>query len=277
MSCAQVHVRELAGWELDDYEYRPAAFKHAKTLAIAHLLAQRSPFKQANALMVKETAELSDTLAQHATRLDLLAEMNGLAWSLGVIDIRPLIAFQRRIFFNSELPQFSLPAAKDWPALLALSFGPTKRVEYRMIQDAAIHTLILQSSNPNLHFRNTSNTVFPLSIHSGGPFFEVACFRDRWFLRDGYHRAYALLQAGVYEVPAVIVQARTINELGATQPWFFPENLLFSETPPRVLDFLNDDLVLEYERPPLIKTLRITMEETLTPANPQENNYEHRN
>jgi hypothetical protein len=89
--------------------------------------------------------------------------------------------------------------------------------------------------------------------------------RGRWFLRDGYHRAYSLLQAGVYEVPAIIVQARTIEELGATHPWFFPEEILFSETPPRVCDFLDDDLVFEYNRPPLIKTLRITMEETLAP------------
>jgi len=67
-------------------------------------------------------------------------------------------------------------------------------------------------------------------------------------------------------VPAVIVRANTIEELGPTKPWFFSEELLFSETPPLVLDFLNDELVLEYNRPALIKTLRITMEETLSPA-----------
>jgi hypothetical protein len=60
----------------------------------------------------------------------------------------------------------------------------------------------------------------------------------------------------------VIVHARTLQELGAVRPWFFSEEVLFSPTPPRVVDFLDDALVLEYDRSPLIKTLRITMEET---------------
>jgi hypothetical protein len=39
-------------------------------------------------------------------------------------------------------------------------------------------------------------------------------------------------------------------------------------SPPRVTDFLDDALILEYDRPPLIKTLRVTMEETLSPPAP---------
>ena len=106
----------------------------------------------------------------------------------------------------------------------------------------------------------------PIAIHAGSPFFEVAQYRERWFLRDGYHRAYSLLRAGVFRLPAVIVQARTLEELGATRPWFFPEEVLFSPTPPRVTDFLDDELVLEYDRIPLIKTLRVTVEEAFVPA-----------
>jgi hypothetical protein len=67
-------------------------------------------------------------------------------------------------------------------------------------------------------------------------------------------------------VPAVIVEAKTLEGLGATQPWFFSEEILFSSTPPRVLDFLDDALVIEYKRPQLIKTLRITIEESFVPA-----------
>ena len=35
---------------------------------------------------------------------DLHAEMMGLDWSLGVVDLRRLLAFQRRLSFNSTLP-----------------------------------------------------------------------------------------------------------------------------------------------------------------------------
>jgi hypothetical protein len=137
-----------------------------------------------------------------------------------------------------------------------------------MSNDPASQVLVIRSNNPNLHVRTTGDASSPLRVHTGSPFFEVACFRERWFLRDGYHRAFAFLRAGVFEIPAVIVQAETIEELGAAQPWFFSEEVLFSADPPRVLDFLDDDLILEYDRPPLIKTLQITIGETFASAFP---------
>jgi hypothetical protein len=126
--------------------------------------------------------------------------------------------------------------------------------------------VLLRSGNPNLQLRISDDASSPIAVHAGSPFFEVAQYRERWFLRDGYHRAYSLLQAGVFRVPAVIVQARTLEELGAMRPWFFPEEVLFSPTPPRVTDFLDDELVLEYDRIPLIKTLRVAVEEAFVPA-----------
>jgi hypothetical protein len=72
-----------------------------------------------------------------------------------------------------------------------------------------------------------------------------------------------LLQAGVHRVPAVVIYARTIEELGATEPWFFSEQQLFSDRPPRLMDFLDEDLVLSYRRTALRKVIRIRIEEFL--------------
>jgi len=266
MSQNLVSIRELAGWDLDTYAYRPVALTPEKVSRAASIIAQRSAFGQSNVVLASATSELQELFAPQANRPDLLSEMSGLSWSIGVVDLRSLIAFQRRLAFSPGIAQPSIPAAGDWPALAALSFGPPKPVECAVTHDRSTQTLILQSANPNLHFRVTDDPAHPLTVHAGGPFFEVARFRNRWFLRDGYHRAYALLKAQVFEVPAVIVEATTIKQLGANQPWFFSEDILFSNTPPYVADFLNDDLVLTYDRPALIKTLRITMEETLKPA-----------
>jgi hypothetical protein len=127
----------------------------------------------------------------------------------------------------------------------------------------------LHSVNPDLQLRvnrqNRRTGGLPLELYGGSPFFEVGEFRGRWFLRDGYHRAYGLLQAGVHRIPAVVIYARTIEELGATEPWFFGESQLFSERPPQVTDFLEDDLVLRYERVALRKVIRIRIEESLQP------------
>jgi hypothetical protein len=261
-----VHIRELAGWGFDTYEYRPEAVARAKATQATSILAGSSPYEPSNVVLGAETETMRKMFALHAERVDLLIETAGLSWSLGVVDLRPLVAFQRRLAFNTSIAPPAVPAAHDWAALIALSFGPPKPIEHKAVHDPSTDTVTLRSENPNLHLRVTNDPAYPLSVHAGSPFFEVARFRNRWFLRDGYHRAYALLKANVFAVPAVIVEARTIEELGADQPWFFPEEVLFSNAPPRVIDFLNEDLVIDYDRPPLIKTVRIKMEEILTPA-----------
>jgi hypothetical protein len=268
MNARMVRVRELAGWGFDAFEYRPSVFDCPKVSGATQRIGQRQWLQQSEILLAQETAALQDALLAQASRADLIAEMLGLEWSLGVVDLHGLIAFQRRLFFNPEVSRLPAPAAGDWPALTALSFGPAKSVECELAHDATAHTIVLRSTNPNLHFRTSHDAAAPLSIHAGSPFFEVACFRGRWFLRDGHHRAYTLLHAGIVAIPAVIVQARTMEELGATQPWFYPEDVLFSEAPPLVADFLEDDLVLEYDRPAMVKTMRIAFEETLAPAPP---------
>ena len=267
MNLSCVHVRELAAWGLDVYEYRPYSFDLRNGPLPGRNPTRRPPLQQSNALLGKDSPVLRDAFLAQAERPDLLDEMKGLTWSLGVVDLRALVAFQRRLFFSSMyLPP--IPATKDWPSLLALTFAPAQPPKYDISHDHASQVLLLRSNNPNLHVRIAGDVNSPLRIHTGSPFFEVACFRDRWFIRDGYHRAFAFLRAGIFEIPAVIVQAKTIEELGATKPWFFSEEVLFSADPPRVLDFLDDNLILEYDRPPLIKTLRITMDETFASAFP---------
>ena len=268
MSGEQIRVRELSAWGLDDYEYRPQnlGLNHEPESRNVH--AKRAGLQQNKVLLEQESAALRQEFSTLAKRRDLQAEMKGLEWSLGVVDLRHLIAFQRRLFLCPYQIQAPSALRRSWDDLMPLCFGVLRAVVCDQVYDASTRTMVLRSSNPNLHVRVTDDPAFPITVHAGSSFFEVASFRDRWFLRDGYHRAYAFLQAGIYEVPAVIVQARTLDELGAVGPWFFPEDILFSENPPRVTDFLDKLFTIEYQRPRLIKTLCITMEETLAPASP---------
>jgi len=260
-----VHVRELAGWGLDDYEYRPGNIDSTRIAEAASVVAHRSRWEQASAILEHETAALHDALLSQAQRPELLAEMAGLSWSLGVVDLRRLIAFQRRLVFPPQIAPIAIPSAHDWPALLALAFGTPQPAVCDVIHKSSTH-IVVQSSNPNLHLRTAIDAAPPLTLHAGSPLFEVASYRERWFLRDGYHRAYALLRADIHAIPALIVHAETLQQLGANRPWFFSEEILFSPQPPRVEDFLVDALNLDYDRPRLIKTIRITIEETLAPA-----------
>jgi hypothetical protein len=276
LSPSMVTIRELIAWELDEYPHRSSradlnegqldeAIKRAK-----QKLAERVCYEPRKVLLDEETAHVQHLFPTHIQRADLRDEYEGLEWTLGAIDLRYVLAFQRRLVFDPELSLLQVPKQEDWPALLSFLFGPARNTEYRITvhaRDVKGSEFSIQSNNPDLQLRprlGTHDRDFgPFSLYGGCPFFEVAEFRGRWFLRDGYHRAFHLLRAGVYHLPAIVIRARTIDEVGATQPWFFKEEQLFSSQPPHMMDFLDEDLVFCYQRQQLKKTIRISIEESL--------------
>jgi hypothetical protein len=271
-----VTIHELIAWKLDEYSYRDSGTGlnkdelSDKCERAKQDLIERVDYEQCSALLPEETACIQHLLDVHTQRTELQQEYKGLDWTLGIVDLRHLLAFQRRLVFDHELRLLQIPQQQDWLALMAFSFGSIRDATYKMTvheMDGQFSGLTLQSCNPDLQLRPLTKSGFdgssPFSLFGGSPFFEVAEFHGRWFLRDGYHRAYRLLQAGVNHLPAVVIRARTIDEVGATQPWFFNEGELFSSHPPRVLNFLEDRLVLHYKRPRLVKTISVRVEESL--------------
>ena len=273
MKPERVDVCELIAWGLDDYPYggdaRQEGFaKHAERAQ--HRLAERERHTSCPALLEEETKSISYLLTECGLRSDLHEEFEGLDWTLGVVDLRRLLAFQRRLVFSPERHASPMPQRDDWSRLIPLSLGSQRGTKHRLVcHPNSDHSLdvSLYSTNPDLQLRLNpqlgQDDLSPLSLYGGSPFFEVAAFRGRWFLRDGYHRAYRLLQADVHRIPAVVIYARTVGELGAIEPWFFSEDQLFSSRPPRVMDFLDESLILRYRRVALQKVIRIRIEESL--------------
>jgi len=273
---SKVDVHELIAWELDEYPYRNSAMglrreDFAKQVKRAQQrVAERECHASCPALLGEESKSIHHLLAECAQRSDLQAEYSGLDWTLGVVDLRHLLAFQRRLVFDARRHTSPAPQQNDWSRLIALSLGLQRGMEHHFVRTCGATgdlDFSLHSNNPDLQLRLNPNAGrgghLPLSLHGGSPFFEVAEFRGRWFLRDGYHRAYRLLQAGLHRIPAVVIYARTVAELGASEPWFFSEEQLFANHPPRVMDFLDENLVLHYERTALRKVIRIRVEESL--------------
>jgi hypothetical protein len=277
-----VQIRELAGWDLDVYPWREHI---ARTSAFAQRVsdatrrvASRAAYTDgfgSSALLREETERHAALLLRQEMRPELQHEMQGLEWSLGVVDLRRLVAFQRRLVLDAERRPVSLPHQQDWEGLCDLAFGGQRSLKHDVCWSRSSNDTMevrLHSWNPDLRIArpaiaggDPSGDTLPLRLTGGSPFFEVASYRGRWFLRDGYHRAFAMLRSGVHVGFAAVVTARTLEELGAVGPWFFGEETLFSERPPRVTDFLEDDYVLQYERPRLRKTIAVRIEESLAP------------
>jgi hypothetical protein len=279
MTSSKVGVRELIAWGLDEYSYRDDAAGLDSTELTTRIgqasasLAERDRYTSASALLDQETQDIQPLLAMAMQREDLQAEYQGLDWTLGVINLSLLLAFQRRLIFSPSRQASFTPKQGDWPGLISLAIGSRRSTEHVLVpnsSDTDRLDISLCSSNPDLQLRFAPKTsgggALPLSLYGGTPFFEVAELRGRWFLRDGYHRAYHLLQAGVDRIPAVVIYARSIAELGATAPWFFGEEQIFSDRPPRIVDFLDSSMILHYERTALRKVIRIRVEESLEPC-----------
>jgi hypothetical protein len=275
---AKVDVHELIAWGLDEYSYRNAAIGTMRAefalrvMDAQRRVAGRDCYASCSALLAQESENMRDLLADAGQRIDLQEEYGGLDWTLSVVDLRCLLAFQRRLVFSSAQSPSPIPSGDDWPQLISLAVGPQRDTRHRLAwrrEQGDVLDISLRSDNPDLQLRLNPRAgrdgPLPLVLHGGSPFFEVAELRGRWFLRDGYHRAYRLLQRGVHRIPAVVIRTRTIEELGATEPWFFHEEQLFSDHPPRVMDFLDDDLIFRYERAALHKVIRIRVEESLEP------------
>src|SRR5260370_17423696 len=111
-----VSVRELIGWDLDENEFRPAsAIQSGRIESARAIVAGRLCFQTTNPVGAETPVSAAALLKDQLLREDLHREMEGLDWSLGVVDLRHLLAFQRRLIFDPEYPQPAAPAPDPWP------------------------------------------------------------------------------------------------------------------------------------------------------------------
>jgi len=215
MNGTLVSIRELAAWGLDreaDRSLLPSETLKACVRESAALLCDRAPHVPVLPCVNPLNPDIETLLSRRAAAVARSGEFREFDWKLAVVNLNTLIAFQRRIGFEEQRPM-SPASDGDFESLLDLTL-PEK------------------------------------SVNDGGssPFVEVGLYRNRWFLRDGYHRCYLLLRRGIHRVPAVIVHIHTLPQLGAVGHKFFSEEVLFSRHPPMVADFTRDGLILRYFR-----------------------------
>lgn len=253
-------IIELSAWGFDDVPERPFALIDGARAPAEEVLASHRVWDGRSAIVHEIPLDLQEMLGRIAERNAIRAEFHGLVWELGVVDLRMLVSFQRRLVLRDEFVESQDVA---WPSRIDLAFPPDRSSGFA--HKLSCNALTLISDNPDLtarlHAKPDKEQPFGLTIHHGSPFMEVGVYRGRWFLRDGYHRAYRLLRSGIFEMPAVIVHARTFEELGANQPWFFPEEVLFHNRPPLVTDFQRDELQVRWRRPARRKVIRIAITE----------------
>jgi len=119
--------------------------------------------------------------------------------------------------------------------------------------------VVALAPDPNTPARNFPHVGF--AIDFGTPFVQIVEFQQRWYVRDGYHRCYGLMQRGIYRIPCVFVRARNFAETGANRPGFIAQEALLGPHPPLLSDFLDDTFSINTQQPSMVKVVRVVAQE----------------
>jgi hypothetical protein len=143
------------------------------------------------------------------------------------------------------------------PVMLASSFDPIK------------NSWIVSSPNPNLRIAGQFNGPvgpgmigFGFAVTISKSYLQVAGLGGRYFLRDGYHRAYGLIAAGITHVPALVKEFGSFEEVGLPAG-LLPQAAYLGPRPPRLADYLLDDVSVS-ARVPITQKLLVVQGLELT-------------
>jgi len=221
-------------------------------------------------------------LKEAAKRADLQNAFRGADWRLAAVDLSKVLAFQKTVRLPG-LDERILEAKEDPKALLELCL-PSEEPEVPLVwaPDADGKGYTLSSFNPNFRVYEVMpgtatvpsmpgsepinrNAIF---VTYGAPpsYLQVASYRGRFFLRDGYHRAVALLRAGVNEVPCVLVKATNLSQVFTAAGNFLTEDVMMGERPPFVKDFVDDNVSADGDMIEIRRVIRIRGDEFVLPS-----------
>lgn len=214
---------------------------------------------------------------QFCERADVKQAMQGLDWQLRMIDLSTVLAFQKQIMLEQIESRVATQTQEDLDGLFSLAFPDEKNEDLTAAMDYSAKSTTFTSLNPNLNiaFQGAADVV--ISQVAGQPpramkmfgfivsirpsFIQAVEYHGRLFIRDGYHRCVGLLQGGITRVPAILVQARTFQQLGCNGPGFLREEVLLGERPAFLKDLLDDTVAATVQQVVTRKVVRIRAEE----------------
>lgn len=227
---------------------------------------------------VVDDHQFSDLLADVANRPEVQASFHGLIWRPAVVDLTHVLSFQKIIFtdgpsmdsehIDSEsLTELCLPTEQLMPPTGALTDPDGKGFTISSLNtNLRIAGGQLSEANvaPGPGLPSVRMQAVTLLVSMGTSYMQVVRYRDRWFLRDGYHRASRLLRSGVSIVPCIYIEARTFQEVQAGVGTF-PFEVLYGDRPATLKDFWDDTVATDISQLAIRKVIRIRGEEFAVP------------
>lgn len=196
---------------------------------------------------------------QHLGLLAAHPESSSVIAQLGepmLVDLGDIVAAQKQILVADAEERVRGAAANDVLGLARITLPLPRREPISWSFNAQRNAFVLMSPNPNLrvagHFNSTVGGEVPGIVFDGFGFaityqrsyLQVAVIDGRPVLRDGYHRAYGLLKAGIRRVPGFVRHYASWDE-AAMPAGLLPPSVCLGPSPPVLPDYLDGSVALD--------------------------------
>jgi hypothetical protein len=246
------------------------------TIAMCRKTVQsRRPYRPEDPVLRKRPAYLKAI----ANRPEIAATFAGLPWQPAMVDLRKILSFQKLVHIDAladrvggaagsqeQLRELCIPESRPLPLAGAFSdpdgkgftissFNPNLRIAGGQLSDANV------GPSPDAAVKMQAITIL---VSMGASYLQVVRYRDRCFLRDGYHRAAGLLRVDIHDVPCIFIEAKTFEQVGAP-PGSLSYEILYGEHPPCLVDFWDESVSREIQQVAVRKVIRVRSEEFFVP------------
>lgn len=174
-------------------------------------------------------------------------------WTVKIADLRGVCTIQPQVEIINSKERTNIQLKTDMVEIAKTSIPITKPTPLDGSFDQIKNAFVFSSPNPNLKILvpvNTSEGIFGFAVGVANSFVQVVKVNDRYFMRDGHHRAYGFLSNEINLVPVLFREFNSINDMGLPQG-LFPAETLIGNKPPRLLDYFDDSVsgISEFTRP----------------------------
>jgi hypothetical protein len=178
-----------------------------------------------------------------------------------LVDLRHVCAIQAVVHTEDALRRVEGLVKDDWTSIASITMPvpPAHPLPLPAIFDESRKAHVISSQNPNLRVmvnlqgmqvdvNGMKMPAFGFGIALAPSFLCVAKLKGRYFLRDGYHRAYGLLRRGITHVPALVREFPSIESV-QLPAGMLPQDAFLGDRPALLPDYLNDDVSVDTSAP----------------------------
>jgi hypothetical protein len=174
-------------------------------------------------------------------------------WRPALVDLARLCVFQPFVLTDGVDERLGGLVLDNIPALAAVTLPAGPTTDYQTVFDYERNAWLLSSPDPNLQVTTRFKSAVPGQTHNvsavgfhvvmARSVLQIGRFQDRWFLRDGYHRAFGLLRRGLRWVPALVREYANVADM-------LPKGMLqrpafLGPRPPLMPDYFDDEVAAD--------------------------------